>query len=493
MSDQPIETLSAPLLRQVPEPFFTEYIKHHKIHDRNYDGARLDIMDIAAQILLKGGTGNPMHIPVLATHIAKTVDGVLHIKYRTASDYTHPEVVGSFPIEHLPEPEDDYSDNEEAPKAQRTEQEKRKIQVKVKQREAGKGVRAPSGPVMMDFVFPPVGRRTCHPTQADLEDELAGETTAMREPLPEDFLGAMMNDLQEESERAVKMFFDAEDSLKEAFYAYECMRLEMEEEQQAWKSLWGYIESVAGKEVAEDLQARTAMRVNGEISPYEAEQAIAEGDIPDPEADNEWKTRVAEPVSPPKQVSPGPDTTFAAARTPAPPVDKSARADDPAPRRRSSTATVVVPALPPPINLNFGGNATSFDKGSFLKRRRDSDVESDSESDTSEGSPPPRASARKRSLHVSPPPRTVNHCLLTPKLCRILQRLAPWARAFRGIDILESIHFSCTQRHLLTRSTLARVARCFSACFPRTSCTGYRVTGCTRDTAGLRGYGTGVR
>jgi hypothetical protein len=45
-----------------------------------------------------------------------------------------------------------------------------------------------------------------------------------------------------------------------------------------------------------------------------------------------------------------------------------------------------MPPLLPPITLNmktFGGTATSFDRGPFLKRRRE-DVDSDSESDGSD-------------------------------------------------------------------------------------------------------------
>ncbi|KAJ7904812.1 hypothetical protein B0H13DRAFT_1881604 [Mycena leptocephala] len=374
MSNETVDSLNLPLLQQVPDPFFTEYATHYRVNVRA-DGVKLEDRAIAMRVIFAGGRGNPPTIPLLATHAAKFIDGVLHFKRRCTAK---PEATGAFPVEYLPGPEDEYFEEEGASSRMRKQKQKQRKMEKAKL-------------VMMDFVFPPLGRRVSEPTSEELDDERAGRARVLRHPLPRDFLGAMIEDLKRESAEAAEAVSEAEEALKEALYAYECARMEAQEERMAWKRLWPDIERVAGKEATEDCVARAAMRVKDEIPPDEDEaESVVE------EEDSQWKSRVTEPdlatASPPAPRSPAP-----VPRAPAPaaivlqpllpPINLNTQTfggnATPAP---AAPAASVMPPLLPPITLNmktFGGTATSFDRGPFLKRRRE-DVDSDSESDGSD-------------------------------------------------------------------------------------------------------------
>ncbi|KAJ6550667.1 hypothetical protein DFH09DRAFT_1319849 [Mycena vulgaris] len=367
-----ISSLSYIDLKQVPEPFFTEYAVHYGVplHDGS-SSKKLDVETIAAKIVFACGTSS--NISLLPSHIVKAIDGRLHIRRRAAADYADPAMHGTFPVERLPDVCDDYSDDE------------------VVERKA-MAYNPLGGFIMMEFVYPPVGRRKFPPDEEQLALEAARGHTE-RLDLPADYLAAMGADLARETDRAVKIYSEAETALKEAVYAHECLRLEVEAERAAWKDLWAYASSVSGKGIVEQCVARVQQRMRGEIPFDEVELAIAEGDLLDPEKKKRrWKTRVV-PAGPP-------------------PASVLVPAAAPAPTRRlfGGNATSVHPAslFPAPSitsGATFGGNATSFHDGPFLKRRRDSDVDSDSEADDSDCTPSGFAGTRKRARASLASPR----------------------------------------------------------------------------------------
>ncbi|KAJ7766510.1 hypothetical protein DFH07DRAFT_344689 [Mycena maculata] len=350
-NNRTVDSLNYLTLQKAPEPFLTEYAIHYRISLTNAFNTRKDPDELAADVLAASGCReNPPSIPLLDSHLARYIDGVLHFCHRTPVDYADAAKYGAFLAERLPVPDDDYSDDEVAPR--------------------------PSLPqpqhIMMEFVFPPKGRRQCEPTADTLAREAAGTWVPLRAPVPADYLGAMFEDLERESKSALREYAEAERAMKAATYEYESLRADIEEEKEAWKGLWADLEGIIGSEVVKSCVTRAARRVRGEIPRDEMELAMAEGDIPDPRKIVKWKARAASPkpvpaVSPPKS-------------TPAPTLT------------RAPTLVPIQGASGPWIGT-FGRPATSFAQDTFLKRRRDSDVDSDSGSDAdSEGGPPSRAS-----------------------------------------------------------------------------------------------------
>ncbi|KAJ7083004.1 hypothetical protein C8R44DRAFT_58444 [Mycena epipterygia] len=389
MSNGALKSLNFLTLLEAPEPFFTEYATHYRVPVDDYFGERLDNITIAAKTLCAGGSReNPPTIPLLSCHSAKYINGVLHFRHNTAADYEDPEAFGAFPTERLPLPCDDYSDDERVP-----------VQKRPKPRR-----------VMMDFVFPPQGRRLTEPTKQALEREKAGLYKPLREPLPEDYLDVMLVDLERESKLAAKEYGDAEEALKTALYAHECLRLEVQEEQKAWQDFWGHLSGVVGRPLVKSLVARAEQRVKGEIPADEVERAIAEGDLPNPHKEVKWKSRVAVPSPVPRPPATRPPRTSMGTTL----GGKVTSVHE------GNSHKTPLPAFPPALapSTTFGGTATAFNQGVFLKRRRDSDVASDSDADDSDGGPPSRAasssSSRKRSRMVAgvpdaafPPPGLV--------------------------------------------------------------------------------------
>ncbi|KAJ7505758.1 hypothetical protein B0H11DRAFT_2186458 [Mycena galericulata] len=364
-NDETVKSLNFLTLQEVSEPFFTEYATHYGIDLVDPLDRPKERSEIAMEVLFASRSReNPPTVPLLGSHSANYIDGVLHFRRCTTADYADPKKYGVFPVERLPGPEDDYSDDERAPPP----------------------VRQPPRPVMMDFVFPPQGRRMCEPTKEALEAERAGMLVPMREPLPEEYLGAMFEDLERESKHALEEHMQAEKTLMKAVYEHEFLRAEIEEERAAWRALWTYLEGVSGKEVVENCVTRVAQRMRGEIPEDELEEAVAQGHLIDPENnENGWKALVATsnavPVASPRALVPAP-------------------APAPAPR---PVPAFTLPSLPS-FRATFGGDETFFQQGPFLKRRRDSDVASDSDvdSDDSDAGPPLRASSssHKRSRNA---------------------------------------------------------------------------------------------
>ncbi|KAJ7465123.1 hypothetical protein FB451DRAFT_429930 [Mycena latifolia] len=281
---------------------------------------------------------------------------------------------------------------------------------------------------MMEFVFPPKGRRTHVVGEYELQQEAAGLVKASRADLPDDYLGAMLDDLKSESERALKEYTEAEAALKDAIYTHEALRLEVKEERAAWKDLWAYVSSVAGEDFVENCVARAQQRAQGKIPADEVDRALLEGDLPDPEKYDEGWVALEEPkdeavsdpapepmqlsVPPPAPLPAPPQTTFGGNATsiqqgpllPAPVLPPKS----PKTTFRGTATSVHQSPLPSssvlqpgPPKATFGGNATALHDGPFLKRRRDSDVDSDSDSGDSDSGRPFRKSsfsgARKRS------------------------------------------------------------------------------------------------
>ncbi|KAJ7162992.1 hypothetical protein C8R46DRAFT_1281229 [Mycena filopes] len=330
----PVTMLSFPLLTQLPEPFFREYAELYKvpIHFRS-DGTLPrdmgELRSMAMKILLAGSkTANPPAVPVLQSHVAKMVGEVLYVRYRSAD----PGELGVFPIERLGEPVDDYSDEEMA----KVEEKRKKKELKKKQKKAARG------PKTMPFVFPP---------------QAGGE---------KDFLAAMLADLKSESAHAVDMYTKAQVALQEAMYDLACMREETAVERRMWERLWKDVARAAGEDAVQDVALRVQVRVRGGVPDDELDAGIEDGDL----EKTRWQTRPVKRSPPPLSPSPPPKSVPLA--PPAPP----AAALDPVP--------IIIPTLVNP-NSTFGGNATTFDQGAFLKRRRSGDpAESDVDSDSDE-------------------------------------------------------------------------------------------------------------
>lgn len=248
--DCDIERLTFLDLKQIPNPFLAEYAKHYHVRGTKPTS-------IAQGIILRAGEtvdyNSLPSVPVLPGHRAKRIQGVLHFRRCTPAELADPETHGTFPAERLPDPIDEYSDDE-PPEP-----------------------RARPARVMMEFVFPPKGRRKRQPTEAELLTETREGFQPIRDTLPKDYLGAMEEDLKDESARALKAYAEAEKLLKDALYTHECLRLELEAERRAWKDLWAYVARVAGKDIVEGLVARAKMRVRGKVPEDEVTISLLDG------------------------------------------------------------------------------------------------------------------------------------------------------------------------------------------------------------------------
>ncbi|KAJ7681508.1 hypothetical protein B0H17DRAFT_1076184 [Mycena rosella] len=260
-----LDTLNYWTLRQIPEPFFSEYANYYGIPVPYGDSEKLDdleddeelrvlvgkIMCVDATTPIRSNT--PATIPVLPSHRVQYVDNVIRVRRRTPAEHVDPAVQDSFPTEELRAPVDDYHKEQQPPWV-------------------------PPPPIMMDFVFPALGRRILAPTPYEMELEADGLTRDVeREPLQADYLGAMFEDLKNESEKALKAYTDAETALKNTIYGHECLKLDVEAERTVWKDLWAYVSSVSGDDFAKTCFARSPLRVSGKVPEDEMEEAIADG------------------------------------------------------------------------------------------------------------------------------------------------------------------------------------------------------------------------
>ncbi|KAJ7727367.1 hypothetical protein B0H16DRAFT_257325 [Mycena metata] len=378
----PVTALPFPLLMQVPEPFLSDYARHYNVPRNPTLNGRMPssasaMREVAMKVLAAGGgRGNPPAAPVLETHAAKLVDGVLYMRYRTAAERLDLEEVGAFPIERLGEPVDEYSDDEVEGEAKeelarwKEENLRRYQHPRAEGKGKGKQRDKNEGPQTVPFVFPPEG--------------FEGEQ--------KDFLVAMLADLQREAAYAVTMYTKAQTVLKEAVYDYACIRAEVDVERRGWKHIWKEVARAAGKEAVEDVGLRVEMRLREEVPPDELAEAVEAGDLPDL-AKTRWRSRPT-PASVPAAAVPRKSV-------PSPPASRR-----PAP----GPGPIIIPTLPPPVrqNTTFGGNATKFDQGTFLKRRRSTDPGSD-DSDDSDGQEGFKARKRscvskKANVARAPPP-----------------------------------------------------------------------------------------
>ncbi|KAJ7644473.1 hypothetical protein FB45DRAFT_297152 [Roridomyces roridus] len=252
--------------QQVPEPFFTEYAKFFCIPVVDQRGQRRPHVDLTHEIILQGGIAEsePRVVPVLDNHDARYIDGILHFHRRTPKEMRDAAGLKSlergvvdFPVQRFEELEDLDMDEEE--RAKRV-----KVKGKGKKREREAAAAQGTRP-MMEFMFPPVGRRVAAPTEGEVE----------REPVPEDYLGEMVADLKNEAKAAKQELAAAQAALQSAVYNYEALQVEIEQERAEWGKLLDYVKSVAGQEVVNEVLRRADGRARGRIFEDEIPEVVA--------------------------------------------------------------------------------------------------------------------------------------------------------------------------------------------------------------------------
>ncbi|KAJ7037706.1 hypothetical protein C8F04DRAFT_1091295 [Mycena alexandri] len=265
-----VTALSLPLLMQLPEPFLSDYARHYNVPRQPTLTGKMRssvpaMREVAMKVLVAGGgRENPPAVPVLETHAAKLVDGLLYMRYRTAAERLDLEEVGAFPIERLGEPVDEYSDDEVEGEAReelaRWKEENLRRYQHGRTQEKGKGKQKEEknknkGPKTVPFVFPPEGF----------------------EGKQKDFLAVMFADLQREAAYAVTMYTKAQSALKDAVFDYACIREEVDVERRGWRRIWGDVARAAGEAAVEDVRPRVDMRLHDEVPSDELAEAVEAG------------------------------------------------------------------------------------------------------------------------------------------------------------------------------------------------------------------------